>query len=106
MVVEFTDSNFADEVLSASQPVLVDFWAPWCPPCRQISPMIEQLAQENLGSIKIGKLNIDESPQAARDYHVENIPTLLFFKDGQVVNKFQGVQPRSRLQAAIDSASA
>jgi thioredoxin 1 len=105
MLVDFTDSNFDEEVINKAGAVLVDFWAPWCPPCRQLTPLIEQLAKENQGTIKIGKLNIDESPIVTRNYRVDSIPTLLFFKDGQVVNKFQGVQPRSRLQAAIEAAA-
>ncbi len=103
-VHEFTDSNFSSEVLEAAQPVLVDFWAPWCGPCRQIAPMIEQLASENIGSIKVGKLNIDDSPNVSQEYGVEAIPTLLLFKGGQVINRMVGAQPKSRLQAALDQA--
>ena len=101
-VHEFTDGNFDSEVLQASEPVLVDFWAPWCGPCRQVAPMIEQLAAENLGSIKVGKVNIDENPQAAQQYGVNSIPTLMLFQNGKVANRFVGVQPKSRLQEALD----
>ena len=102
-VAEFTDANFSEEVSSSSIPVLVDFWAPWCGPCRQITPMIEELSQENVGSVKIGKVNIDDNPSAAQQYGVSSIPTLMLFKGGEVVERFVGVQPKSRLQEALDS---
>ena len=102
-VPEFDDNNFDSEVLQSSQPVLVDFWAPWCGPCRQIAPLIEQLAGENAGSIKVGKLNVDESPNTAQSYDVSSIPTLIFFKDGGPVERLVGLQPKSRLQDTIDS---
>ena len=103
-VPEFDDNNFESEVLNASGPVLVDFWAPWCGPCRQIAPLIEQLAGENQGAIKIGKLNVDDAPNSAQSYGVSSIPTLMLFKNGEVVDRFVGVQPKTRLQQAIDSA--
>jgi thioredoxin 1 len=102
-VPEFDDKNFDSEVLQANGPVLVDFWAPWCGPCRQIAPVIEQLAGENSGSIKIGKLNVDNAPNSAQSYGVSSIPTLMIFKDGEVVERFVGVQPKSRLQEAINA---
>ena len=102
-VPEFDDKNFDSEVLQASGPVLVDFWAPWCGPCRQIAPVIEQLAGENSGAIKIGKLNVDNAPNSAQSYGVSSISTLMIFKDGEVVERFVGVQPKSRLQEAINS---
>ena len=103
-VVEFTDTNFQSEVLQSADPVLVDFWAPWCGPCRMIAPMVEELASENAGSFKIGKINIDDNPSAAQRYGVSSIPTLLIFKDGQPVQSFVGVQPKNRLQQALDAA--
>jgi thioredoxin len=105
-VPEFDDKNFENEVLQSSQPVLVDFWAPWCGPCRQIAPVIEELAGENNGTIKIGKLNVDNAPGAAQNYGVSSIPTLMVFKNGEVVERFVGVQPKSRLQQALDAAKA
>jgi thioredoxin 1 len=99
-VVEFTDGNFDNEVLQADGAVLVDFWAPWCGPCRQIAPVIEELAKEN-PSVKIGKVNIDENPGAAERFGVNSIPTLMVFRNGEVSESFVGVRPKSQLQAAI-----
>ncbi len=103
-VLEVNDVNFSAEVLQSADPVLVDFWAPWCSPCRQIAPVIEQLAGENSGSAKVVKLNVDDAPGSAQNYGVSSIPTLMVFKGGEVVDRFVGVQPKSRLQEAIDAA--
>lgn len=103
-VQEFTDNNFKQEVLESANPVLVDFWAPWCGPCRLIAPVIEELANENRGSFKIGKINIDDNPGAAQNFGVSSIPTVMIFKNGQVVDRFVGVRPKAQLQSAIDSA--
>jgi thioredoxin 1 len=101
---EFTDANFQQEVLKSGEPVLVDFWAPWCGPCRMIGPVIEELAGEYTGSVKIGKLNIDDSPAAAQSYGVSSIPTLMIFKGGEVVDRMVGVPTKARLQEALDAA--
>ncbi len=103
-VAEFTDANFQSQVLDSDQAVLVDFWAPWCGPCRMIAPMVEELANENSGSFKVGKINIDEHPAAAQNYGVSSIPTLMIFKGGEVVDRFVGVRPKNQLQQAIDAA--
>jgi thioredoxin 1 len=103
-VTEFSDINFAAEVLQAGQPVLVDFWAPWCGPCRMLAPIVDQLAAENAAAIKVGKVNVDDSPSTAASYGISSIPTLMLFKDGEVVDRFVGVQSKNRLQEAIDLA--
>lgn len=103
-VTELNESNFDAEVLQSPQPVLVDFWAPWCGPCRMIAPLVEELAQEHRGSLKVAKINIDDSPALASNYGVSSIPTVMIFKGGEVVDRFVGVQPKSRLQTAIEQA--
>jgi len=104
-VMEISEANFESDVLQNSQPVLVDFWAPWCGPCRMVGPVVDELAQENGDKVTIGKINIDENQSLAQNYQVSSIPTLMMFKDGEVVDRFVGVQPKARLQEAIDQAA-
>lgn len=104
-VLEFTDDNFDSEVLNADGAVLVDFWAPWCGPCRAIAPMIDQLAEEN-STAKIGKLNIDDAPGVAQKFGITGIPTLLLFKNGEVEHSFRGGNTtKAALQEAIDASA-
>lgn len=104
---ELSDGTFKAEVLKSALPTLVDFWAPWCGPCRAIGPVLEQLAAEHANSVKVAKLNVDESPDvAAAAYGVRSIPTLLIFKGGKVVDRFVGVQPKAVLQRALDRVAA
>lgn len=101
MAREFTSANFRSEVLEAEGPVLVDFWATWCGPCRQIAPIIDQLAKEN-PDVTVGKVDVDSNQDLAIRYNVNSIPALLIFKDGQVVDQTLGLQSKSALQALLN----
>lgn len=105
-VVEITDDNFDAEVMKFERPVLLDFGAPWCPPCRAIAPVVAQLAAENEGKARVGMVDIDESPATALRFAVNNIPTLLVIHKGQVVQRFTGVTSKRTLQSAIDAVKA
>jgi len=98
---QFTDDNFAADVLGSDVPVLVDFWADWCAPCRMLTPTIEQLAADHAGTAVVGKLHVDENPQTASQYGVSSIPTVMVFKGGEVVERIVGVQPAKRYEEAI-----
>ena len=100
--VKITDDNFETEVLKSNQPVLVDFWAPWCGPCRVQGPIVEELAKE-LTAAKVGKLNVDENPKTAEKYGVMSIPTLIVFKAGQVATQMVGVQTKEALKQKLAS---
>ncbi len=98
----FTDQNFQEEVLQSKMPVVVDFWASWCQPCRIVSPIIEELAKEYEGKVKVGKLNVDENPQNASKYGIMSIPSILFFKGGQPVKTMIGAQSKESYKSGIE----
>jgi thioredoxin 1 len=102
-VIEISDDNFEDEVLKCSLPVMVDFWAPWCGPCRMIAPITEKLAEEYEGRLKLCKLNVDDNPQTAAKYQVMSIPQILFFKNGEIVDESTGAVPESVLRSKAES---
>ncbi len=97
-----TDSTFESDVLKSSKPVLVDYWAEWCGPCRQVAPVLEEIAKEYASKIEIVKLNVDENPEVVRTYGIMNIPTLTVFKDGQVVKEIVGAKPKSALLRELE----
>ncbi len=101
-VAEFTDAGFQAEVLDAAGPVLVDFWAPWCGPCKMLTPTIEDLAGEYEGRVSVGKLNTDENPTVAAQYEIRSIPTVMVFKGGEVVETLQGLMKKEQYASALD----
>jgi len=105
-VVTLTQENFAKEVLQSQTPVLVDFWASWCGPCKMLSPILDELAQEYDGRIKIGKVNTDEQPELASEYRIQAMPTMLFFKQGQVAKQVVGLKSKRELQSSFESLAA
>jgi thioredoxin 1 len=103
-IVEISDSTFEQEVLQAEVPVLVDFWAPWCGPCRAIAPVIEELSGEYAGKLKVAKCNVDDNPKTPGKYGIRAIPTLILFKNGSVSEQITGAVAKSQITAAIDKA--
>jgi len=100
-LVTVTDHTFAELVLASRLPIVVDFWAEWCPPCRPVAKTLAELAEEFRGRLVVAKLNADENPEAVRTYRVLSMPTLLFFRDGAVVNSIVGARPKSHLRQAL-----
>jgi thioredoxin 1 len=103
MALEITDSNFEELVLKSDKPVLVDFWAEWCGPCHMVGPVVEEIAKEYDGKAVVGKLNVDHNPKVATDFGIMSIPALLFFKNGQVVDKQVGAVPKHVLVNKLES---
>ncbi|HAS35439.1 MAG TPA: thioredoxin [Flavobacteriales bacterium] len=103
MALEFTDSNFEEMALASDKPVIVDFWAEWCGPCRMVTPIIEELAGEYDGKAVIGKLNVDQNPEVSMKYGIRSIPTVLYIKDGQVVDKQVGATSKATYAGKLDA---
>ncbi len=101
-IVELSDDNFNSEVEQQSGAVLVDFWAPWCGPCRMVAPIVDELSTEYSGKIKVGKLNTDEAPQVAMKYGIRSIPTLIIFKDGQPAEQIVGAVPKDHIEEKLE----
>lgn len=102
-IKEFTDDNFNEEVLSADMPVIVDLWAPWCGPCKMLTPIMEDLAVEYNGRVKFGKLNIDDNPQTAAKYGISSIPTIFFIKNGEIVDTQVGLLAKDPFKSKLDA---
>ena len=102
----FTDGNFKTEVLGSGTPVLVDFWAEWCGPCKMLAPVIDRVAAANQGKIIVGKMNVDENQNTPQQYGIQGIPTLLLFKDGEVISQLVGYQSQENIQRALNDALA
>jgi len=100
-LIEVTDANFESEVIQSDKPTLVDFWAPWCGPCLSIAPTIEQIANEQVGTAKICKLNVDDNPETAAKYGIRGIPTIIIFKNGNIVNQVSGAIPKQQIEKLL-----
>ena len=100
-VNEFSDDNFEAEVINSDRPVLVDFWAPWCGPCRIIAPVVEELSEALVGKLKVGKLNVDDNQKVSMKFGIRSIPTLLVFKDGEVAEQIIGAVPKTEIERVV-----
>jgi thioredoxin 1 len=103
-IANVTDASFENDVLKSKEPVLIDFWAPWCGPCRAIGPVVEQLAKEYEGKVRMVKVNIDDNPRVPTQYDVRSIPTLLLFKDGKVLGQIVGAVPKPKIEELVKKA--
>jgi len=101
LLKQITDADFEAEIIKSDKPALVDFWAPWCGPCRALGPIVEELAREFEGRVKVSKLNVDENHQTAAQYGIQSIPTLILFKDGKIVDKMIGLTSKDRLETLL-----
>lgn len=103
MALEFTDANFDEQVLQSDKPVIVDFWAEWCGPCRMVGPIVEEIGTDYEGKVVVGKVDVDNNPGTAAKFGIRNIPTILFFKDGQIVDKQVGAVPKQVLVKKLEA---
>jgi thioredoxin 1 len=103
MALEFKDATFEEDVLKSETPVLVDFWAPWCGPCRMLAPTVDAISDEYEGKVKVGKVNTDENPQIATKHQINSIPTLMIFKGGEVVERLVGAIPKEKITEKLDA---
>ena len=101
--MEFTDANFQQEVINSDIPVLIDFWAVWCGPCKMIAPFIEEIAKEYEGKVKVGKLDVDNNPNVSMQYGIRSIPTLMIFRDGKVADQIMGAVPKNMISSKLDA---